>query len=209
MAMKTRKTISLVGALLVVFVFIGCTSYVISKQYREEAVKDATVPMVQKDPQRFMGKIVIWGGRIIDLINDSTGSQLIILESKLDNDEYPLPSRFSQGRFIAKTSKFLDPAIFIKGHRVTLAGEVVGTRTEKLGNGSYTYPEIKIEELRYWVPTPYYMYYPHFSRRWWDPWPYYDFNDDFFFGDFKLRHESRDGRWEEREEGHHHEGEKH
>jgi hypothetical protein len=46
--------------------------------------------MVQKDPQQFTGKIVIWGGRIIDVINDSTGSQLMILESKLNKEEYPL-----------------------------------------------------------------------------------------------------------------------
>ncbi len=204
--MKTSKTIGCTGALLAVSVFFGCTSYVISKHYQEEAVKDATVPMVQKDPQQFTGKIVIWGGRILDIVNDSTGTQLVILESKLGDDEYPLPPRFSRGRFIAVTSKFLDPAIFIKGHRVTLAGEVVGVRTEKLGNGSYVYPEVKIEELRYWVPTPNYIYYPYLSHRWWDHWPYYDLNDDFFFGDFNARHEWRDGHWVRFEDGRHHEG---
>ena len=205
--MKTKRDIPIACALFASMVFAGCASYAISKKYRQEAANNVIIPMVQKDPQQFTGKIVIWGGRILDVINDSTGSQLVVLESKLDDEEYPLPSRFSRGRFIAATPQFLDPAIFIKGRRVTLAGEVVGMKTEKLGNGTYAYPEVKIEELRYWVPSPYYMYYPDYSHRWWDRWPYYDFYDDFFFTEPYHWHELKDGRWE-REEAPHSEREK-
>jgi len=206
--MDNKALIGVALAAAVSCSIMGCASYAISKKYRQEAALDVTIPMVQKDPQQFMGKIVIWGGRILDVLNDSTGSQLVVLESKLDDEEYPMQPRFSRGRFIAQTSKFLDPAVFIKGHRVTLAGEVVGLKTDKLGNGVYAYPEVKIEELRYWVPAPYYMYYPMLSHRWWGRGPYYDFYDDFFFGDFNMRHEWRDGRWQERGEGRHEERDK-
>ncbi len=214
--MKTKKETPIAFALLASLLFAGCAPYIISKKYRQEAAKNVTVSAVQQNLKDCMGKIVIWGGRILDLTYDSTGSKLAILESPLDGDGYPRPARFSRGRFIATTSQFLDTAIFIKGHKVTLAGEVVGLKTDKFGNGTYAYPEVKIEELRYWVPSPYYFSYHRDHPLWWDGWPYYDFYDDFFYDGFYHGHIWRDGRWEHDEghhgEGHHgegHEGESH
>jgi starvation-inducible outer membrane lipoprotein len=132
-----------------------------------------------------VGKTVIWGGRIISLINDSTGTTLIILESPLDDEGYPKPARFSRGRFIATTPDFIDPAIVRKGNKVTLAGEITELKTDTLGKGTYPYPLIKIDELRIWIPAPYYYGYSRSYPSWGYGWPnYYYYGDDFFDGGY-------------------------
>jgi outer membrane lipoprotein len=203
--MKTAKALSMVCMLSVSMFFAGCTSYAISKKYRQEAIQNVSIPMVQKAPQQYTGKIVIWGGRILDLTYDSAGSQLTVLESPLHDDEYPMASRYSRGRFIAATSQFLDSAVFQRGHKVTLAGEITGVKTDKFGNGTYTYPEVKIDELRFWASSPDYLAYYQNYPNWGYGLPYYDFYNDFFWDDFHHGYIWRGGRWQHREEFLHHE----
>jgi outer membrane lipoprotein len=219
--MKAKICSAVVCALLASFVIAGsgCASYVISKKYRQDAAKDISVPTVQKDPKDCMGKIVIWGGRILSLTNDSTGTTLVILESPLDDEEYPKATRFSRGRFIATTSEFLDPAIIRTNTKVTLAGEIAAVKTDTLGKGTYPYPLIKIEELRIWVPAPYYYGYRRSYPSWWYGWPnYYYYGDDFFDGGYPPGYFWGGRQWdnrgnfrrgEEREGGFREQGERH
>jgi outer membrane lipoprotein len=191
-------------------VFAGCTAYPISKQYREEAQMNVTVPMVRENPSAYKGAVVIWGGFVLNDVNDSSGSTLTILETPLDYQYYPKSRSLSRGRFIAVTKQFLDPVIFTKGKRVTMAATVEGVETRKLGKGTYEYPIVNIQQLRYWQHESYYPYtYPYYysSPRWYYgddfDWPY----DDYFwdwdydnFGDGGFRHHRFEGG--ERFEGH-------
>lgn len=157
------------GVILCLSLVLACTPYPIAKQYRQQAAKNAAVADVQANPQLYEGKVVIWGGTIINLLNDSFGSELTIIESPLDEEGYPYPEPYSQGRFKAHLSSFLDPLIFRNGMKVTLAGTVAGLDKEKLGNGIYGYPMVQILQLRYWQNYhyyyPYYYYGPHHG--WW------------------------------------------
>ena len=85
---------------------------------------------------------VIWGGRIVETIPQPEGSETIVLETPLDYEEMPEAAKYSQGRFIAKSSKLLDPEIYKKGMKITLAGEVIGKETRPLGKAQYTYPVV-------------------------------------------------------------------
>ena len=180
--MKSALYWRLYGAALVLMICIGCVPYPISKQLRLEAVPEASVPAVQENPQAFIGKTVIWGGDILELTNDSSGSVIMILETPLDRNGFPKPRGASRGRFIATTHKFLDPAIYKTGSPVTLAGEVTGVRKQTLGNSVYPYPVVAIKELRYWQYNPYYSPYylgpygyPYYPPWWYSPfdYPYY------------------------------------
>jgi outer membrane lipoprotein len=157
----TRIPIVLLSAAFAIL--SGCATYPISQKYREAARKDVTVPLVQQQPQTYQGALVIWGGAIIQVLNDSTGSQLMVLESPLGPDGYPESPVHSRGRFLALTDRFLDPLVYKKGRKVTLAGEVAGTSRRKLGEGSYVYPQIVIKEMRYWLPAPQYYYTPYYN----------------------------------------------
>jgi outer membrane lipoprotein len=154
----------------------ACTPYPIEKQYRKEAARELDVASVQAHPESASGKVVIWGGSIIDIANDSSGCELTILETPLDQDGYPLSDSYSRGRFKAAISGFMDPLVFKQGVRVTLAGKITGIEKGKLGQVYYAYPKVDILQLRYWQSVPSYYYgAPYYNYPWggWYGWPYY------------------------------------
>jgi outer membrane lipoprotein len=171
----------------------GC-AYPISKELRQEATKDLTFSIVLQDPTAYIGSIVLWGGRIIETIPQTEGSEILVLETPLDYLEEPEADKYSQGRFIGKSSKLLDPEIYKKGKKITLAGEIIGKETRPLGKARYTYPVVMIKELYLWkkeqayiYPPPYYWYGPYGPYPWpyggwypphYDAWPYDEGWDD-------------------------------
>jgi len=173
------------------FGIAGC-GYPISQGLRGEARKDLTFPMVLQNPTAYIGSIVIWGRKIIETHNVTGGSEIIVLETPLDYQEMPESEKYSEGRFIVKSSAFLDPEIYKKGKKITVAGEIIGKETEPLGKTKYTYPVILIKQIHLWrrirlyrYSPPYYWYGPSYRDYDWDwygpygPWPYeYDLEDN-------------------------------
>lgn len=159
----------------------GCVPYPISKKYRQEAVKDITFPMVLENPDKYRGALVIWGGRIIETANDSNRTRLIVLQIPIDNSERPVNPAYTEGRFIAISSIFLDPIIYYPGRLVTIAGTVTGSSNRQLDSSTYRYPVIRIEQIRLWQRVVRYYYYPGWYYPNYGPWGY---NQQFFDGDF-------------------------
>lgn len=153
----------------------GCATYPIADTLRQEANRDLTLSMVLENPTAYVGSIVIWGGRIIQTINHPHGTEIIVLETPLSSTGMPVHEQLSQGRFIARASRYLDPEIYRRGRRIILAGEIVGKETRPLGETEYTYPVVSVREShlvereRRIYPPPYYWdwgwYYPY-------GWPY-------------------------------------
>jgi outer membrane lipoprotein len=185
---------------------VGC-AYPISEQIREEVAEDVTFPMVLKNPSAYEGDIVLWGGFIIETVNLKEGAEIFVLDTPLDHWEEPEPERYSRGRFIAKTTKFLDPAVYRAGKKITLAGQIVGGQTLPLGEATYTYPVVVIKQFHLWKQVynyPFY-YYPYYypwgsPDSWWygfGPYsgPYYGPFYGPYYGD-----EAEEGPGEEGEE---------
>jgi outer membrane lipoprotein len=151
----------------------GCATYPIAKDLRQHA-QMITISQVKADPAGTRGAIVIWGGRIINVSNDTNGGALYIVCLPLRPNERPLAHGPSPGRFIATSTEFLDPEMFPLHSLITVAGQLDGVWTEQLGNVPYTYPVLQIEQTYLW-PTeaqeyaPYYGYYG--PDWWWDWWP--------------------------------------
>lgn len=136
---------------------VGC-AYPISEQIKEEVTEDVTFPMVLKNPSAYEGDIVLWGGLIIETVNLKEGAEIFVLDTPLDHWEEPAPERYSRGRFIAKTTKFLDPAVYRAGKKITLAGQIVGGKTLPLGEAKYTYPVVVIRQFHLWEQVYDYTY---------------------------------------------------
>jgi outer membrane lipoprotein len=184
-----------------VFLVSSCASP-ISKQFREEANPTLTFPQVLENPKKYVGSIVIWGGVIIDTINLPHRTEIIVLETPLGTREKPKAREYSQGRFIARSSRYLDPEIYKKGRKVTIAGEIIGEKIKLLGKMKYMYPVIKIKQLHIWrresgiYPPSYYSgYYGNWYGYYPYNWGYWDGGDfdegDFDAGDFDEGDEGR------------------
>ncbi len=181
--MKYTRRLQSLAMALTLGMISGCAWYPIANKYVHEAAPGLTVPMVQADAKKYTGAIVIWGGIVLNVTNDSLGSTLFVMETPLDDEGYPSSANLPRGRFIAHTPLFLDPEIYRKGRRVTLAGEITGVSTRKLGEGTYAYPILKVKELRYWqyysnYYSPYGPYYDPYNGPWW----YDDFGVRYYFG---------------------------
>jgi outer membrane lipoprotein len=176
-------------------------AYPISSELRNEVSEGITFPMVLQNPTAYAGKIVLWGGQILEMVNYKEGSDIIVLDTPLDYQERPEAARYSRGRFIARSPTFLDPAIYRKGKKITLAGEIVGKETKPLGKVEYAYPVVLVKQLHLWEPRyygPYYYPYwgwPYYGpyRGYWGYGPYYGHYDWDFDGDF----DNDSGGWDE------------
>lgn len=165
--MTRHRLLSFLALSLSLFVGSTCATKPIAKQYREEAkAEDLTFPMVLQNPDAYVGDTVLWGGDIIEIANAQEGTRIVVLETPLSGHERPKGAQQSQGRFIAMSSKFLDPAVYKKGRKITMAGVVAGKETLPLGNANYTYPVVTVKQLHLWERRPRYVYSPYNYGGW-------------------------------------------
>ena len=155
----------------------GCAP--ISSELRSQADKDLAVDQVSEKPDAYKGKLVIWGGEIIKTTNRKDGSTLIdVLERPLSWNEEPKLSDESAGRFLVEVQRFLDPQIFRRGRKITVAGEIIGSTEKPLGEMQYVYPLLMSRQIYIW-PRQTYYYYPY---PYWDYPGYYGYYSPGFWG---------------------------
>jgi outer membrane lipoprotein len=155
--------------LLLVFLLSGC-AHVISKDLRAKADPYLTLGQVRQNPDAYKGKMVIWGGEIIETINQKDATTHIeIFQKPLGWRGEPKAPASSEGRFLMLSDQHLDPYLFRKGRNVTVVGEILGEKIKPLGEMDYRYPLLSSRQIHLWPeyvhePYPYYYY---------DPWWYY------------------------------------
>ena len=156
---------------LATFFTLLCACAPFSKEIMRQVDPALTFAKVQQDPQPYIGKVVLWGGMIVETENRKDETILKVMRTELDYQKRPLNPDQSAGRFIVRYAGFLDPAIYRQGREITVAGEVAGKEALPIGGILYTYPVILAKEIRLWekwVGTPY-GYPPGF----WGPYPYW------------------------------------
>jgi outer membrane lipoprotein len=133
---------------------------------------------VQKNPDAYAGKTVLWGGVIIETSNKQQETVLKVLQTELDYQKRPTRLDRSLGRFLIRQPGFLDPAIYKEGREITVAGEVAGKEVQPLGSSQYAYPVIAAKEIYLWERRPAYRpiyplwyYDPYYF--WWHRYPYW------------------------------------
>ncbi|MFO0751718.1 MAG: Slp family lipoprotein [Thermodesulfovibrionales bacterium] len=140
-------------ALCVLLVFSGC-AHVVSRDVREAADRSLPSRVFFADPDAYRGKMIILGGTIVSVTPAKEGTFVEVLEQPLDSRERPGSGRdVSFGRFIAFYPEYLDPVIYMKGKLVTVAGEVMGSKTGLIGEMEYRYPLIRSREIHLFRPA--------------------------------------------------------
>jgi len=171
--------------LLAVAFILSCAP--LSKEVMRQVDETLTYQRVQKNPQDFLGKTVLWGGVIVKTTNRQDETILEIRQSELDMEKRPKNVDSSAGRFIVHHAGFLDPVIYKEGREITIAGEIAGKEALPLEGIQYTYPVILAKEIHLWekidprsYPYPYWDYPsywgPYWSPYWYPYWryrPYY------------------------------------
>ena len=140
---------------------------------------------VKAAPESYNGQQVTFGGKVLGARRLKEGTRIEILQLPLTDSLRPIVDLSkSRGRFVALQKEFLDPATDPAGTFVTVTGDMAGSITLPLDETEYTYPFIRINNLRVWDeddeepprirrpigPGPYWG--PYWSP-YWHSWPYY------------------------------------
>jgi outer membrane lipoprotein len=147
------------GLLFFLLLTLSACAPTISKQLRQQADAGLSFPVLAADPEAYQGKIVILGGVIAQTTAKTGQTELEIVQKPLDSFNVPETTDTSQGRFLVLAEQFLDPLIYKKDRKITVAGEVTGSEVRKLDELDYRYPVLKSLELKLWPPrtsSPYY-----------------------------------------------------
>lgn len=142
-----------------------------SRELMEQVDGSIRFQDIQKNPEKYIGKKVVFGGVLIETQNRRDETILRVVQTDLDIEKKPIRLDQSAGRFLVRVTAFLDPAIYERGREVTVLGEVIGKEVSSLGEIEYTYPVILATKIRLWekqpVAPPYY-----FDWYWgWGPYP--------------------------------------
>ncbi|HXE96679.1 MAG TPA: Slp family lipoprotein [Dongiaceae bacterium] len=129
----------------------GCAP-VISNQSLRSVDRGLSFAELRQDPDRHMGRHLLLAGGIAEVRNTNEGGELELVQFAADENGKITDTASSGGRFIARSSGFLDPAVYRSGLLVTLVGEVQGKKTMLLGDVVYTYPVLAIREIHLWQP---------------------------------------------------------
>ena len=118
--------------------------------------------------------MIVLGGEVLQTLPQRDGTTLIeVIEWPLDRGDEPRRALTFQGKFLVLAKGNLDLALYQKGKKITVAGEIQGEmkgkEIEQLTEKDYTYPLISSKEIHAWRD---YLY-PHSSppppdRPWWD-----------------------------------------
>ncbi len=162
--MKDLKSCRIGSAFMIflLFTLLSACGPVISKNLRTRADLDLTFQEVFQKPEAYKGEIVIWGGEIIQTINQKEGTTLIeISQRSLDWQEEPKEESSSGDRFLVLVEKYLDPFIYRRGKEITVAGKIIGEKTKLRGEVEYHYPYLLAKRVFLWRENYPYYYYPY------------------------------------------------
>ncbi|HEY2395582.1 MAG TPA: Slp family lipoprotein [Rudaea sp.] len=113
------------------------------------------------------GQRVRWGGEIIRVEPRADATCFEVLSRELYADARPSNHHDrSDGRFIACSKGFYDPAVYTKGRDLTVTGSLNGIKQHKVGEYNYTFPQVAADQVYLWPervqmdgyygPNPYY-----------------------------------------------------
>jgi outer membrane lipoprotein len=126
------------------------------------------------DPNSYKGTPVRWGGVIIEVENEENHTLVQVLSYPLDYSGRPQSTKQSEGRFVVKSTEFLDPAVYKKDREITVAGELEGDIERQIGKKTVRLPLLSSMALHMWpvyLASPYgYGYGGYGGYGGWGPW---------------------------------------
>jgi len=150
--MTRASSLIMLAAALAASVAMGCAPP-FPKELLDKIEKNIPFAAVQKEPEKFAGKLLMVGGMIVDTKNLKAGSSIEVLQKPLDGEGQPVQTDETGGRFLVVTQTYVDAAVFHRGRSITVIGEVTGSKVQPLGEIEYRYPVLTAKELHLWSPS--------------------------------------------------------
>ena len=150
------KTIAI--AAILSLVLTGCTS-ALSNQVMQQVDEKILFQDLQKQPERYRGAVVVFGGQILETVVKESETRVQVLQLPLGAQQRPDNTASPQGRFIVIYKRFADPLVYEKGRKITVAGVVEGGEVIMLNDRPYNVPVLLERETHLWKTEDYYPAY--------------------------------------------------
>ena len=139
-------------AFLTLIFVSGCTSS-ISKQNLSQVSFRGGFDQLLRNPDKYIGRIVLLGGKIVDSDASQAKSELTVMHMPLDLDHVPYDNNYSIGPYILSSERYLDPEKFEPGILLTAVAKLIGTEQRMVENKPQTIPSMQIMEIVLWEPV--------------------------------------------------------
>ena len=122
----------------------------ISRESKDQVSYSGNFSELQAKPQSYIGRVAIFGGKVLQTMVDDNVTEIMLLQFPLNRKDSPVNSDQSEGRFIVRSAKFIDPALYPAGTRITMVGRLVESRALPIGKMDYQYPVFELIEIKKW-----------------------------------------------------------
>ena len=178
--MKKRMLMALWAALLL----SACVGPVIREDLLGEGTRNVPLQAIAANPDAYKGKLFVLGGIIAKTTITDEGTVIEALYVPVDRKGYFKDVPVS-GRYLAvwpKANGILDPMLYGRNRRITVAGTFEGMRKGKLGKTSYNFPVFEAVQIHLWkeeAEYPGYYYEPYYYGPYY-PYPYYPYYSPYY-----------------------------
>lgn len=100
------------------------------------------------------GERVIWGGRIVGIVNTDDTTELEVLALPLGPGDRPKREADGGARFVILHPGFLEPMTYSPGRYVTAMGRFVRVEPRSVGAFPLDHPVIVAEQIELWPVEP-------------------------------------------------------
>ena len=157
----------------------GCS--VMPADVSKDAMPDMPFTALMEEAGQHIGQTVILGGYVVEVINDAHQSRIIAVHAPLGSSQEPKEKDLSQGRLVITYNGFVDPEVYQKDRKITVAGKIAGSSQTEQGKYPFPYLRIDMTHIHLWplekqVPyDPYWDYWgpPYYYRPWGYRHPYW------------------------------------
>ncbi len=142
--------------LLPCFLLNACTS--LPQAMKDAHVVDIPYTQASQNMDSHNNAPVRWGGVIIDVENEENFSLVQALFYPLNYPGRPQLDEPYEGRFVIKSTEFLDPVIYAKDREITVVGTLSGGIERTVGKKTIRVPLLQSTAIHLW-PEEKYNYY--------------------------------------------------
>lgn len=127
---------------------IGCAAIPASVQ--EKALPEMPFPVLVQQARQYIGETLILGGYVLEVRNSEGDARIVAIQAPLDEDQKPKTRNLSQGLLILKYHGFLDPEVYVKDCKITVAGNLIGSSATKEVPSHYPFVELRLTHIHPW-----------------------------------------------------------
>jgi len=150
------------AALVLSVLVVGCAPAPLYKVAPGAVAVQPT--QVAQAPEHYQGQRVLWGGVVVRVENFPDHSAIEILSYPLDSSQRPrIGRKNANGRFMALIPGYVEPLSLPPGAPITVLGTLNGTHAGHVGEATYVFPLVKVEQHHAWTPEEMRSGHSHFS----------------------------------------------